>query len=104
MVQQQKSEKEREVKKEEAISTPVQIEEQNSMPDGKGREEVQEEIVENGLAFEVELALSNFQLSWDSAGKKDVTGNMLDLINKWILVRHHSMNTYQHYMYRRRKL
>ena len=76
MVQQQKSEKEREVKKEEGISAPVQIEEQNSMPDGKWREEVQEEIVENGLAFEVEQALSNFQLSWDSAGKKDVTGNM----------------------------
>lgn len=77
MVQQQVSEKEREVKKEEAISAPVQIEEQNSMPDGKRREEeVQEEIVENGLAFEVEQALSNFQLSWDSAGKKDVTGNM----------------------------
>lgn len=76
MVQQQKSEKEREVKKEETVSAPVQIEEQNSMPDGKWREEVQEEIVENGLAFEVEQALSNFQLSWDSAGKKDVTGNM----------------------------
>ena len=103
MIQLQKPEKEREVKKEETVSAAVRLEEQNSMPDGKWREEGQEEIVENGLAFEVEQALSNFQLSWDSAGKKDVTGNMRDLINKWILVRHHSMNTYQHPMYRRRK-
>ena len=73
---QQKSEKETEVKKEETISAPVRIEEQNSMPDTKMKEEVQEEVVENGLAFEVEQALSNFHFSWDSAEKKNVTGNM----------------------------
>lgn len=79
---QQKSEKETEVKKEETISAPVRIEEQNSMPDTKMKEEVQEEVVENGLAFEVEQALSNFHFSWDSAEKKDVTEPVVECASK----------------------
>ena len=51
-------------------------EEQKSLPNGKEREEVQEEVVEDGLAFEVEKALSNFQLSWNLQIKEDVKGNI----------------------------
>ena len=42
---------------------------------GKEREEVQEEVIENGLVSEMEKALSNFQLSWDSQRKEDAIGN-----------------------------
>ena len=44
---------------------------------GKEREEVQEEVIENGLVSEMEKALSNFQLSWDSQTKQDATGNRM---------------------------
>jgi len=44
---------------------------------GKEREEVQEEVIENGLVSEVEKALSNFQLTWDSQRKEDAIGNLV---------------------------
>lgn len=44
---------------------------------GKEREEVQEEVIENGLVSEMEKALSNFQLSWDSQRKEDAIGNWM---------------------------
>ena len=51
---------------------------------GKEREEVQEEVIENGLVSEMEKALSNFQLSWDSQRKEDAIGNwVLFKSNHW---------------------
>jgi len=47
------------------------------LPIGKEREEVQEEVIENGLVSEVEKALSNFQLSWDSQRKDDAIGKFV---------------------------
>lgn len=62
--------------KEEKTSTVVSRKvEQKISATGKEREEVQEEVIENGLVSEVEKALSNFQLSWDSQRKEDVIGN-----------------------------
>lgn len=62
--------------KEEKISTVVSRKvEQKTSATGKEREEVQEEVIENGLVSEVEKALSSFQLSWDSQRKEDVIGN-----------------------------
>ncbi|KAJ7389046.1 Neurabin-1 isoform X1 [Desmophyllum pertusum] len=69
--QQTTSEKEVKQKKEEISSFAFRNEEQKTSPTGKERREVQEEVVENGLASEVEQALSSFQLSWDSTKKED---------------------------------
>lgn len=52
-------------------------EEQKTLPTGKEREEVQEEVIENGLVSEMEKALSDFQLSWDSQRKEDAIGNWM---------------------------
>ena len=64
------------MKKEETPPALLRNEEQTSLRNGKEREEVQEEVVEDGLAFEVEKALSSFQLSWNSQTKEDVKGNI----------------------------
>ena len=76
-LQQSTSEKEAKQKKEEISTTVVfRNEEQQTSPTGKEREEVQEEVIENGLASEVEKALSNFKLSWDSHKKEDAVGKL----------------------------
>ena len=77
-LQQAISEKESK-QKEEYISTVIFSKvEQKTLPTGKEKEEVQEEVIENGLVSEMEKALSNFQLSWDSQRKE------LDAIGNWM--------------------
>lgn len=80
-LQQSSSEKEAKQKKEETSPVVFRNEQQKSLkPTREERQEVQEEVIENGLASEVEKALSNFQLSWDSHKKEDTVG-------KWTLVK-----------------
>ncbi|KAJ7367434.1 hypothetical protein OS493_040398 [Desmophyllum pertusum] len=71
LLNKQRQRKEAKQKKEEISSFAFRNEEQKTSPTGKERREVQEEVVENGLASEVEQALSSFQLSWDSTKKED---------------------------------
>lgn len=79
-LQQSSSEKEAKQKKEETSPVVFRNEQQKSLQTSEERQEVQEEVIENGLASEVEKALSNFQLSWDSHKKEDTVG-------KWTLVK-----------------
>lgn len=41
----------------------------------KDKREVQEEVVENGLAAEVEKALLSYKLSWDEQSGEEAAGN-----------------------------
>ena len=51
-------------------------EEQNVPPTDERKLQVNEEVVENGLAAEVQQALANFQLSWDAEADKVKTGTV----------------------------
>ena len=51
-------------------------EEQNVPPTDEKKSQVNEEVVENGLAAEVQQALANFQLSWDAEADKVKTGTV----------------------------
>jgi len=51
-------------------------EEQNVPPTAERKSQVNEEVVENGLAAEVQQALANFQLSWGTEADKGKTGTV----------------------------
>ena len=53
--------------------------EEPKIPTRKDKREVQEEVVENGLAAEVEKALLSYKLSWDEQSGEEAAGNT------WIL-------------------
>lgn len=48
----------------------------NVPPTDERKSQVNEEVVENGLASEVQQALANFQLSWDAEADKVKTGTV----------------------------
>ena len=49
--------------------------EEPKIPTRKDKREVQEEVVENGLAAEVEKALLSYKLSWDEQSGEEAAGN-----------------------------
>lgn len=55
---------------------PKKNEEQNIPPTAERKSQVNEEVVENGLAAEVLQALTNFQLSWDTEADEVETGTV----------------------------
>ena len=77
------SEKESKQKEEHISTVAFRKNEQKTLLIGKEREEVQEEVIENGLVSEVEKALSNFQLSWDSHRKEDAIGKLALFNSYW---------------------
>lgn len=50
--------------------------EEQNIPPTERKAQVNEEVVENGLAAEVQQALANFQLSWETEADKVETGTV----------------------------
>ena len=62
------------VTEEEASSFALKTEEPK-ISACKDKREVQEEVVQNGLAAEVEKALLSYKLSWDEQSGEEAAGN-----------------------------
>ena len=82
---QQASKTEVKVNEKEAPSFVSKTEEPK-IPARKDKREVPEEVVENGLAAEVEKALLTYKLSWDEQSDEAVAGNTAIIILEALLL------------------